>query len=67
MPDDRWGEVGVAWVVAHRGRVTDAAELLEFASASLARFKVPREVRFVEELPRSTAGKVLRRVLARAG
>ena len=64
VPDDRWGEVGVAWVVAHRGRVTDTAELLEFASASLARFKVPREVRFVEELPRSTAGKVLRRVLA---
>lgn len=64
VPDERWGEAGAAWVVAHRGRVTDAAELVEFASASLARYKVPREVHFVEELPRSTAGKVLRRVLA---
>jgi len=64
VPDDRWGEVGVAWVVRRRDRVTDATELLEAAAASLARYKVPREVRFVDELPRSTAGKVLRRVLA---
>lgn len=63
VPDERWGESGVAWVVVGRGRVTDAAELIEFARASLARFKVPREVHLVEELPRSTAGKVLRRVL----
>ena len=64
VPDERWGEAGVAWVVTGRGRVTDSAELIEFARASLARFKVPREVRFADELPRSTAGKVLRRVLA---
>jgi fatty-acyl-CoA synthase len=64
VPDERWGEAGAAWVVVRRGRVTDAAELTEFARASLARFKVPREVHFVAELPRSTAGKVLRRVLA---
>lgn len=64
VPDERWGEAGAAWVVLRRGRVTDAAELMEFARASLARFKVPREVHFVAELPRSTAGKVLRRVLA---
>lgn len=64
VPDSRWGEAGSAWVVPHRGRVTDAAELIGFAAASLARFKVPREVHFVDELPRSTAGKVQRRVLA---
>ncbi|WP_136708732.1 AMP-binding protein [Agromyces sp. H66] len=64
VPDERWGEAGAAWIVVRRGRMTDAAELTEFARASLARFKVPREVHFVDELPRSTAGKVLRRVLA---
>jgi fatty-acyl-CoA synthase len=64
VPDERWGEAGSAWVVVHRGRVTDAAELVDFAAASLARYKVPREVHVVDELPRSTAGKVLRRVLA---
>jgi fatty-acyl-CoA synthase len=63
VPDDRWGEAGAAWVVVRRGRATDAAELTEFARNSLARFKVPREVHLVDELPRSTAGKVLRRVL----
>jgi fatty-acyl-CoA synthase len=63
VPDDRWGEAGAAWVVVRRGRVTDAAELMEFARASLARFKVPRDVHLVDELPRSAAGKVLRRVL----
>jgi fatty-acyl-CoA synthase len=64
VPDSRWGESGSAWVVVHRGRVTDAAELIDFAAASLARYKVPREVHFVEELPHATAGKVVRRVLA---
>ncbi len=63
VPDEQWGEAGAAWVVARRGQVTDAAELIEFARASLARFKVPRDVYFIDELPRSTAGKVLRRVL----
>ncbi|MFF2273208.1 class I adenylate-forming enzyme family protein [Agromyces sp. NPDC058136] len=63
VPDDRWGESGVAWVVAARGRATDATELISFARDSLAHFKAPREVRFLDELPRSAAGKVLRRVL----
>ncbi|SFR87553.1 fatty-acyl-CoA synthase [Agromyces sp. CF514] len=63
VPDERWGESGVAWVVLQRGRLTDAAELIEFASASLARYKVPRRVHVIDELPRSTAGKVLRRAL----
>ncbi|GAA1776031.1 class I adenylate-forming enzyme family protein [Agromyces lapidis] len=68
VPDDRWGEAGVAWVVTARGRVTDASELIEFARESLAHFKAPREVRFIDELPRSAAGKVLRRALVeRAG
>ncbi|GAA1944713.1 class I adenylate-forming enzyme family protein [Agromyces allii] len=67
VPDERWGESGVAWVVLQRGRVTDAAELISFASASLARYKVPRAVHLIDELPRSTAGKVLRRTLAERG
>ena len=56
VPDDRWGEVGVAFVVA--GSEVDGEELLEFVRARLARFKAPKAVRFVEELPRSAMGKV---------
>jgi 2-furoate---CoA ligase len=61
--DDRWGQRVVAVVVAE-GDVT--AEQLDehcLTSHALARFKRPREYRFVEALPKSPAGKVLRRVL----
>lgn len=64
VPDDRWGEAGSAWVVLRPGAITDAAELAEFARGSLAGYKVPRDIRFVDEIPRSTASKTLRRVLA---
>lgn len=64
VPDERWGEAGSAWVVLRPGAITDAAELAEFARGSLAGYKVPRDIRFIDEIPRSTASKTLRRVLA---
>jgi fatty-acyl-CoA synthase len=60
VPDERWGEVGIATVVLADGVVADEEELLAHCSARLARFKVPRGVRFVDELPRSGMGKVLK-------
>jgi 2-furoate---CoA ligase len=62
-PDDRWGQRVVACIVADEG--VTANELDEFclASDSLARFKRPREYRFVSELPKSPSGKILRRML----
>ena len=62
-PDERWGEVGVAYVVMRPGAHTDAVELTGHCRGRLAAYKVPREIRFVEELPRSSVGKVLRRAL----
>ena len=56
VPDERWGEVGVAFVVG--GATED--ELLEWCGARLARFKVPKRVRFVDALPRSAMAKVLK-------
>ncbi|HEU4806952.1 MAG TPA: AMP-binding protein [Homoserinimonas sp.] len=64
VPDARWGESGVAYVVTRPGVATDEKELLDWCAARLARFKVPRHVRFVPEIPRSTASKVMRRKLA---
>jgi fatty-acyl-CoA synthase len=61
-PDERWGESGVAFVVV-RAEAT-AEELREWCGDRLARYKVPREVRFVEELPRSAMNKVLKDKLA---
>jgi fatty-acyl-CoA synthase len=62
-PDERWGEVGVAYVVMRPGAHTDAVDLVEHCRRLLAPYKVPREVVFVDELPRSSVGKVLRRRL----
>jgi fatty-acyl-CoA synthase len=58
VADERWGESGLAFVVL-AGEAT-AEELLAHCHARLAAFKVPREVRFLDELPRSGMGKVVK-------
>jgi fatty-acyl-CoA synthase len=55
VPHERWGEVGLAFVVADG---VSGEELIDFCAARLARFKVPRSVRFVAEIPRSSLGKI---------
>jgi fatty-acyl-CoA synthase len=57
-PDSRWDEVPVAYVIPRAGRQVEAEALTAHVSAQLARFKVPREFVFVEELPRTALGKV---------
>ncbi len=57
-PDAKWDEVPVAYVIPRAGRQVEAATLTAHVSAQLARFKVPREFVFVEELPRTALGKV---------
>lgn len=59
-PDDRLGEVGVAFVVPTRGAVVDEAELIAWCREQMANFKVPREVRLVDTLPRNATMKVVR-------
>jgi len=59
-PDPIMGEEPVAFVVAREGHVLDAAELLEQVRAVLAKFKVPKEIRFVEALPRNPVGKIVK-------
>jgi fatty-acyl-CoA synthase len=62
-PDERWGEVPVAFVVLRPGRSASADELMEHCRAQLARFKVPKDVTFLDALPRNPSGKVLKRDL----
>jgi O-succinylbenzoate-CoA ligase len=61
-PDDRWGEVPVAFVVVS-SNATTADELIEHCRARLAKFKVPKDVVFIDALPRNPSGKVLKREL----
>jgi acyl-CoA synthetase (AMP-forming)/AMP-acid ligase II len=65
-PDERWGEVPVAFVVLRPGAEATAESLVAHCRSQLARFKVPREVTFLDALPRNPSGKVLKREL-RAG
>ena len=62
-PDDRWGQRVVAYVVADGEVTAEALDAFCLASNALARFKRPREYRFVPELPKSPSGKILRRML----
>ena len=62
-PDERWGEVPVAFVVLRPGGAAGADELTSHCRDQLARFKVPKDVTFLEALPRNPSGKVLKRDL----
>lgn len=63
VPDEKWGEVGKAFVVLKPGQTATAEALLAHLGEHLARYKIPRHVEFLTALPISAAGKVLRREL----
>jgi len=60
VPHEKWGEVGVAFVVAAEGQAVTAEELTGYLGGKLARYKIPREFRFVDQLPRTPYGKVVK-------
>jgi fatty-acyl-CoA synthase len=66
-PDDRWGEVPVAFVALRPDVTATSDELIEHCRGQLARFKVPKDVVFVDALPRNPSGKVLKRELRDRG
>jgi HIP---CoA ligase len=60
IPDERLGEVGKAFVVLDPGPPLDAAEIIRWARAEMANFKVPRAVEFLDALPLNATGKVVK-------
>ncbi|MEW2386113.1 long-chain fatty acid--CoA ligase [Micromonospora sp. NPDC047707] len=58
VPDERWGEVGAAFVLLKVGTTLDEEQLRRHLNDRLARYKIPRYVRFVDQLPRTASGKV---------
>ena len=62
-PDERWGERVTAIVVARGGPPPAGEELIDFCRGRLAGFKIPKEIVYVDALPRSAAGKILKREL----
>ena len=62
-PDELAGEIPTAYVVVKKGHSVEAEELIEFCKQRLSAYKRIRAVEFVDEIPKTPVGKVLRRVL----
>ena len=58
LPDDKWGEAVVAIVALNEGSELTLEALRDFAGESLARYKLPSQLHFIDMLPRNPAGKV---------
>ena len=63
VPDERWGETGKAIIVTKPGESLDEETVINHCLANLAKFKIPQSVVFVDELPRTATGKILKREL----
>ncbi len=63
VPDERRGETVKSFVVLTEGQTVTAEELIEYARKELAAYKIPRQIEFRDELPKSTVLKILRREL----
>lgn len=62
-PDEAAGEIPMAFVVLKEGLALDAAEIIQYVAARVAPYKKIRAVEFIDQIPKSPAGKILRRVL----
>lgn len=63
VPDSKWGEVGLAYIVLKPGAQMDTDAVRAFCEGKLAKYKIPKHARFIAELPKSDAGKILKRAL----
>jgi o-succinylbenzoate---CoA ligase len=64
LPDDEWGQVPAAVIVRKSGSQLTEEEVISYCKEKLAKYKVPKKVAFVSELPRNAAKKLMRRKLA---
>jgi O-succinylbenzoic acid--CoA ligase len=63
MADTHWGQVPIGFVVLQAGSSVDEQKLKEYVAQRLARYKQPRAIHIVRQLPRNSSGKLLRREL----
>lgn len=65
-PDERWGEVGLPIAILRPDKTLDEQTIIRHCADKLAKFKVPRSVVFVDEIPHNATGKVFKRVPQRS-
>ena len=63
IPDEKWGEVGKAFIVLKPGKQLTSDEVFSYLQGKLAKYKIPKQYEFRDELPKSAAGKILKREL----
>jgi acyl-CoA synthetase (AMP-forming)/AMP-acid ligase II len=63
VSDERWGEVGQAFVILKKNSNLSAEGLIGFCQERMAKFKCPKQVVFCKDLPRTSLGKVRKREL----
>jgi fatty-acyl-CoA synthase len=63
VPHEKWGEVGKAVIVLKPGESLEQDEVLKYLDGKLARYKIPKHFEFRKDLPKSAAGKILKREL----
>ncbi len=63
VADDTWGQVGEAYIVPAEGQSISLEEIGDFCEGKLARYKIPKNVVLVEEMPRTASGKVKKHLL----
>lgn len=63
VPDEKWGEVGKAFIVPRPGDQPTPEELAQFLQGKIARYKIPKHYALIDNLPKSGVGKVLKRLL----
>jgi len=63
IPDEKWGESGKAYIVKKPDSALKAEEVYDFCLGKLAKYKIPKEYEFIEELPKNHAGKIDRNAL----
>lgn len=63
LPHPYWGEQVTAWVVLRKGIEGDTASLTDLCRQKLSPYKVPKDIRVIDALPRNSMGKILRRSL----
>jgi fatty-acyl-CoA synthase len=63
VDDEKWGEVGKAYIVKKENEKLDENDIREFCSGNLAKYKIPKHIEFLSELPKSEAGKIDKKIL----
>jgi fatty-acyl-CoA synthase len=58
VPDEKWGEVGKAFIVLKPGETMGNGEIFEFLKGKVAKYKIPKYAEYIEELPKTASGKI---------